>query len=290
MLSMTACFTGIESTKKISARDVKRQHALPTPEVTYAARLLPEPVAEWTPGKRFLVTSDRISLVTSPIGVSNRLTPGEYLTFIGMSPVMSMTGIDDTNILLATEAADTIMYRVQQPLEQLLVQQSFEIPFTIELSIVDKAASLLAGNDYYITTPVWFNKNGDNITGLKLVPVHIDSVTPGNENYPLSVHFTDTRGVSSRVFMSIGNGRRSTRNFDTMFSLVNPRDRYKDITDDVWECIIRSTVKVGMTPQECRLALGNPREVNHAHYLERWRYDNGTILIFDDGHLQSGRF
>ena len=158
------------------------------------------------------------------------------------------------------------------------------------MSIVVKARALLKGNDYYITTPVWFDEKGDNITGLKLIPVHIDNVTAGNEIYPLAVKFTDPRGVHSRVFMSVGTGRRSTRSFDTLFSLSNPRDRYKDINDDVWKAITHSRVKVDMTPQECRLAVGNPREVSRGHYLERWQYDNGLVLFFDDGRLQSVRY
>lgn len=290
MLSLQGCFTGIESTKKITSRDVKKQHAITTPEMLYAADLTPDSVTKWTPGKIFKITSDRISLITSPVDITNKLTRGNYLSFIGFSPIASMTGVDDTLVLFNNEKGDTISYRVQEPLDKLLKRPSLEIPFTIEMSVVDKARNLLKGNQYYITTPVWFNENGDNITGLKLIPVHIDDVTAGNENYPLSVNFTDPRGEHSRVFMSVGNGRRSTRNFDTLFSLSNPRDRYKDITDDVWNAITHSRVKPDMTPQECRLAVGNPREVSRAHYIERWQYDNGLVLIFDDGRLQNIRY
>ncbi|MDE6085169.1 MAG: hypothetical protein K2G40_02045 [Muribaculaceae bacterium] len=290
VLSLSGCFTGIESTKKITSRDVKKQHATTTPEMAYTADLTPDPVEQWAPGKIFKVTSDRISLITSPADVSSNLMPGNYLSFIGFSPIASMTGVDDTLVLLSSEKGDTIMYRVQEPIEQLMQRSSLEIPFTIEMSVVDKARSLLKGNEYYITTPVWFNENGDNITGLKLIPVHVDDVTAGNEIYPIAIQFTDPRGVHSRVFMSVGTGRRSTRNFDTLFSLSNPRERYKDINDDMWKSITHSRVKIDMTPQECRLAVGNPREVSRGHYLERWQYDNGLILFFDDGRLQSIRY
>lgn len=116
--------------------------------------------------------------------------------------------------------------------------------------------------------------------------VHVTEVTRGNGTYPLAIHFTDSNGNKSKVFMSLGTSARATRNFDKLFSLTDPRQRYKDIKDDVWECITRSSVKTDMTREECRLALGNPREVIRGHYLERWSYDNGMNLIFDDGYLQ----
>lgn len=286
---MSSCFTGIESTPKITARDVKRQHATETPEMTYARDVTGDPVASWTTGKQFIVTEGKISFALTPIDIADSLAPGDTITYAGTRSVPSMTDVDDSILMFITARGDTLSYRMQETPEQLVKRSSLEIPFTIEASIVDKASALLAGNDYYITTPVWFNENGDNITGRKLISVHIDRVTPGNSKYPLSIEFTDIDGNHSRVFMSIGTDRRSTRNFDTLFSLTDPRERYKDIKDDVWECITRSTVKAEMTREECRLSLGNPRDVIRGHYLERWIYDNGVSLIFDDGYLRDLR-
>lgn len=286
-MTLTGCFTGVESTPKITARDVKRQNAVVTPEMKFAADIKGEPVADWIPGKQFVVTEGRISYALTPMPVAERLVPGDTLTYLGMRPTPSMTDVDDTLILLSAPGGDTLTYRVQAPVGDVSARPTVEIPFTIEVSLVQSAARLLEGNTYYITTPVWFNADGDNIAGRKLIPVHIDSVRAGNSNYPLSVHFTDpASGTASRVFMSAGTGRSATRNFDTLFALTDPRLRYRDIKDDVWDCITRSTVKTEMTREECRLSLGNPREIIRGHYLERWAYDNGLILIFDDGYLQ----
>jgi len=257
--------------------------------MTYTRDVTGEPVASWNTGKKFVVTEGKISFALTPIDRADRLHPGDTLTYIGTRSIPSMTDVDDTLVLLISHRGDTISYRVQEPIGELMLRQSLEIPFTIEMSLVDKAAALMRGNDYYITTPVWFNENGDNITGRKLIKVHVDSVTAGNSNYPLSIHFTDIDGFHSRVYMSTGTGRRSTRNFDTLFSLTDPRQRYKDIKDDVWDCITRGNVKADMTREECRLSLGNPRDVVRGHYLERWTYDNGLNLIFDDGYLRDIR-
>ena len=288
-VSLTGCFTGVESTPKITARDVRQHNATVTPEMTYAACLTPEPVASWTPGKIFIATEGKISFALTPLDIASRVMPGDTLRYAAMRSVPSMTDVDDSMLLFVTGRGDTLNYRVQEPPADVAARKSLEIPFTIEASIVDKADSLLSGNDYYITTPVWFNENGDNIAGRKLVKVHIDSVKPGNGHYPLLVEFTAGDGTRSRVFMSIGAGRRATRNFDTLFSLTDPRLRYKDVKDDVWECITRGTVKLDMTREECRLSIGNPRDVIRGHYLERWAYDNGLVLIFDDGFLRDMR-
>ncbi len=287
--TLSGCFTGIESTPKITARDVKRQHATVTPEMTYARDVTGDPVASWTAGKQFIVTEGKISFALTPVDIADRLNPGDTITYIGTRRVPSMTDVDDSLLMFLTARGDTLNYRLQETPGQLAERPTLEIPFTIEASLVDKASSLLAGNDYYITTPVWFNDSGDNITGRKLIKVHIDRVIPGDSRYPLIIEFTDVDGNRSRVYMSVGTGRRSTRNFDTLFSLTDPRLRYKDIKDDVWECITRSTVKPEMTREECRLSLGNPRDVVRGHYLERWTYDNGVSLIFDDGYLRDIR-
>lgn len=288
-MSLQGCFTGVESTPKITARDVRRQNATVTPEMTYAAGLTPEPVASWTPGKVFIATEGKISFALSPIDIADRIMPGDTLRYAATRAVPSMTDVDDSMLLFVTSRGDTLNYRVREPAAELASRASLEIPFTIEGSIVDKAQALLAGNDYYITTPVWFNENGDNITGRKLVKVHVDRVRPGNSHYPLLVEFTAGDGTASRVYMSVGTGRRATRNFDTLFSLTDPRLRYKEVKDDVWECITRGTVKLDMTREECRLSIGNPRDVIRGHYLERWAYDNGLVLIFDDGYLRDMR-
>lgn len=287
---LTGCFTGVESTPKITAREVERRHAVETPEMIYASPLAVEPPARWQAGKLFYVTDGKISYALTPYDISVNLHNGDLLTYQGHEPVKSMTEIDDTDFIFTTAAGDTLRYRVEAPYDEIAGRASLDVPFTIEMSLVEAASRLLSGNDYYITTSLWFNDNGDNINGRQLVKVHIDSVTPGNTNYLLAVHFTDGRGTSSRVYMSTGNGARSTRNFDTLFTLTDPREKYRYITDAIWDYITRRAVCKEMTREECRLAVGNPVEVYRGHYIERWNYDNGRYLIFDDDHLQEFRF
>ena len=48
-----------------------------------------------------------------------------------------------------------------------------------------------------------------------------------------------------------------------------------------------------MTKEECTLSLGSPRNISrqptYAGMLERWSYDNGVFLTFQDGILENYR-
>ncbi|MDE6397581.1 MAG: hypothetical protein K2K84_09950, partial [Muribaculaceae bacterium] len=89
--------------------------------------------------------------------------------------------------------------------------------------------------------------------------------------------------------ITLGHETTSLRNFDTQFSSENPRKKYPRITDEVWDLIQHSRVRNGMTPDECRLALGAPdsyrRVPTTAGMVEYWSYYNGSFLTFEDGVL-----
>lgn len=284
-LLVSGCFTGVESTPKITMRDVRRQKVTVTPEQEFAATFRQEPFSSWTPGKKFYVTNRKISYVMSPVEVAERVSEGDTLRYIGTRSVPSLTEAPDTDMLFLTASGDTLGYRLNTTESELRERTSVDVPFTIEMSVVDSARGLLNGHDYYVLSPVWYDRNGNNLPGRKFVKVTVADVIAGNDNYPLCVRFVDDTATEYGVFMSIGSGRRATRNFDTLFAFDDPRRNYPSISDATWELITRCDVAPEMTRDECRLALGSPREVTRAHYMERWGYDNGVYLIFDEGYL-----
>ncbi|QCD41540.1 hypothetical protein E7747_04035 [Duncaniella dubosii] len=58
----------------------------------------------------------------------------------------------------------------------------------------------------------------------------------------------------------------------------------------MWDKIINGRVALDMTREECRLALGAPREVDrgadNSYIREVWLYENGIYLVFEDGILK----
>ncbi|MDE6271060.1 MAG: hypothetical protein K2M12_09445 [Muribaculaceae bacterium] len=292
---LSGCFTGIESTPRITAGDVRRQGvAKPTPEMQFMADVVPQSPALWKPGKRFYVADNRLSMLFALSSRADSLE-GTELRYAGMHRAPSLTGDGATDVALLTVHGDTLLYRVDASPEALRGRERLEIPFTIELDPVLRADSMMRGNVYYITTPLWRRTDGRSRPGLRHVPVRVLEVRPGSDAvYAAGVVFTpvDTPADTAMVMMSLG-GTRSPRNFATLFNFNNPRDAYPHITDDVWHHIVRSEVQKGMTRDECRLALGAPsgREQipTTAGMIDRWSYGEGIYLIFEDGFLTSFR-
>ncbi|MDE7408242.1 MAG: hypothetical protein K2M76_07460, partial [Muribaculaceae bacterium] len=289
MAPLAGCFTGVESTPRITLRDVKREKVIVTPEMSFLTEVVPEKFADWKPGKSFYVTDDKITLALNPIyGFTGRLG-GVNVKYVGSREVPSLTGKDVAELVFKTPDGTEVAYRTNSSMEELMSRDKVEVPFTIEESVVDATRNLLAGKRLWILTPAWYDMNDELITGKKFVSVTVTDVLPGNVAYPVKVTFADENGKQYRIFLSVGSDTHASRPFASLFSFENPRKKYPNITNEVWENIKSGRVKAGMTRDECRLALGSPADVDRAadysNVMERWSYENGVYLIFQDGIL-----
>lgn len=291
-LILPGCFTGVESTPKIKASEVEKAEKAVggKAEAAFLADVRPPAPAKWDEHTRFFVSDDKISLIFTSSSSRTDSLSGHILMFRGLTPTASVTGDDATDVAFTSDRGDDLHYIISATPDEILRRDRLDIPFTVELSMVEKADSLMRGNTYYVTTPTWYDSTGRAVDRLRHVPVTVTSVTAGNHNYPLRVNFREPgAGTDYSVFMTSGNDRTSTRNFDKLFAFDNPRRLYPQITDAVWEQIIHSQLTDGMTRDEARLALGAPNEITrvptNAAMLERWSYDDGIYLIFEDGLL-----
>lgn len=111
--------------------------------------------------------------------------------------------------------------------------------------------------------------------------------------FVLSLDITDENSSPAVMYMNIANSGLESRTFPDLFSISDPKLRYPSIRPEVWTLITKGRVATGMTKDECKLALGNPSDVNSGHdwnqTLDLWRYDNGAWLQFQDGLLTSFR-
>ncbi len=291
-LLMHSCFTGVESTPRISAGDVKKEKIKTTPEQRFLSDLLPQPPSEWQPGKLFFVTDPKISIIfTSQSSPDKENISGTNIAFQRMYPVTSVTGEEVTELEFVSPNGGHLFYRDNTPFEKIPERQQLDIPFTIEQDLVQQARNLLIGNQYYVTSPLWYMADGTkSVNGLRHIPVTIVDVMPGNTAFPLRVVFKpEDSSTNYSVYMSVGNVRTSTRNFHTLFAFENPRKRYPDISDEHWKLIMHSRVTEGMTRDECRLALGSPQTIGQrpgrAGMVEYWSYSDGIYLLFEEGYL-----
>lgn len=296
------CFTGVESTPRIKESDVRHQQADGiTPEQRFLTGISPLPPRQWTPERKWLVANDRISLIFSHKSDNTDNLAGHTVRFEGIAPATSLTGEDAGEILLRTDDGRRLYYHVPGLTSSKIdTLSSLEIPFTVDLDIVARIDSAVTGRKLFIRTPSWYSPaNRELVQGLRHIEVQIDSVTPGNENFAAAVYFSisDPKILEHlkgnrheyMVFMSVGNSRAATRNFDTLFSFTDPRTAYPEIKDDVWELIIRSRINKNMTRDEVRLALGSPASVEriptYGGMIERWSYSDGVFAVFEDGFV-----
>lgn len=294
LLMLQSCFfTGVESTPRITGKDVKREVTPPTPEDTYLAAVTDAPFSEWSKGKEFMVTDPRISRIFGATAPDTPLT-GRIIRFDSADEATGVTGSTVTDLTFRSPEGLPLVYRINRPLQRLLTDSVTEIPFTIQLSVVEDAARRLNGKKYYILTSSWRDDADTPVDGTrKFIPVTIDSVSPGNALFPLKVSFTTDDGRSARVFIHPGAKGNAPRTFSRVFSFTDPRLRYPHITPENWQLIIDGRVTDGMTLEECRLSLGTPKEIErgatNSYYREAWLYENGVYLLFEDGLLKRYR-
>ncbi|MBP3535999.1 MAG: hypothetical protein J6J93_00475 [Muribaculaceae bacterium] len=294
------CFTGVESTPRINASDVKRERAAGvSPESMYLADVAPQAPSAWQSGKVFRVTDDRISRIFTSSSDNTDNMKGTELLFHDISRARSLTGDDAAEIHFTTRDGRNYFYRINgMSVERIDTLSALDIPFTIDMRLVGEIDSIMRGKDFFVRTPAWYDASGNRKeNGLRHIKVHIDSVVPGDAYFPALVCFSVPDSTMNRragggghaVFMSVGKSKAATRNFDVLFSFDSPRKQYPEIKDDVWDLIISSKVRDGMTRDECRLALGAPPEVlrtpSYGGMREVWSYSDGVFLIFEDGYL-----
>lgn len=299
-LFMTGCFTGVESTPRISDSEVRKEKASDmTPEQLFLSDIQPERPSLWKKGKPFKVTDSRISRIFSVPEESVGELVGKTIYFKELSPARTMTGDDATILTFSDDNENLFRYLISGlNLEKIDSLKTLEIPFTVDLDIVARVRKELTGKKYFIKTSAWYNPEDlSKETGLRHIQVQIDTVLPGDSYFPATVCFSIVdSGLASElvekehaVLMSIGSSRSATRNFDTLFSFSNPRKEHPEITNDIWSLIISSKVREGMTREECRLALGTAPEVlrtpSYSGMREVWSYSDGVFLIFEDGLL-----
>lgn len=293
--SLSSCFTGIESTPKINSSDVIKQKAedTATPETELAKQMTALPLPEWTAGREYVVTNDRISLVFNSTPKNMLPATGDTICYAGYKKLPSIAATENTLLLFTKKGnnTDTLAYKVERPYSDLASRPYVEIPFTVDLTLIDQVRKTLNGKEMYILTSSWYDLNKQRTVGRKFVKVTVEDVVPGSEEYPISVVFNDSIRTAMAMFsFDISENKRG---FASMFSFSDPHNLYPAISDENWAAIQEGKVKIDMTRDECRLSLGAPKDVDYGRSYssayEQWTYSNGAYLIFEDGLLKRYR-
>ena len=296
VLALSGCFTGIENTGRITEKDVSRVKAdRKSPEELFFDTVSPADFIHWRPGKLFYVNDDNIRLIFSPSSlydVGSLRLKGDTLKYVGYKFMRQIDNSEDVVISLS-DSVNTYYYNTGKTIDEVEEQRpEYIVPFLTDLDYVAKIREMLVGRTLYIKTSLWMDSGRNAIGGLHYVPVVITDVKPGDVVYPFFVEF-ECGGRKAAVYMSSQVSSIKNMTFDKLFSFSDLRKNYSQITDDNWERITRGDVAITMTKDECSLSLGAPRSIErvptHGGLYERWSYDNGVYLIFENGILTSYR-
>lgn len=293
---LLSCGTGIEVTERVTDKDVRKViHQVDNKPQRGTLEPFVDSVPAWKPGKRFWVADDQMKLLFAHSGeydIDSLSLAGRVLTYVGYD----MGGIYDNRSTVNLNFSDgehLLVYRTGKTMDDF--HPRFSIPMLVDLDMVDCVARQVTGHDYYIRTGIWYDRTSlEMMAGRHFIKVHIDEVLPGNEVLPLRVLFTAIdSGEQAMVWMSENASAMLGRDFDALFAEKNPRLDYPAVSDENWERITRAQVELGMTKEECRLALGNPVRISsnpdQGGLREYWFYDGGAYLFFVDGLLSQFR-
>lgn len=285
----TGCFTGIESTPKITEKDVQRQNIAVRKESGLLDNINIQRPIEWSSGKQFYVNDERINRVLkSPLKNEDSMV-GQILVLDRIDTVSSLTGETVVDLKFKDSSGTIYTYPTGLAFQKWKTLDQYRIPFMTELDLVSTIKDAFINRQFYYLTSRRLDENGNDTEGLRYEPVTIIDVVPGDSFYPARVCFDDNEGNHYSAYITLGNETNSIRNFETLFSTSDPRKNYPRISDEVWNKIRHSQVQLGMTSEECKLALGSPdtytRIPSTAGMIEYWSFGNGRYLTFEEGVL-----
>ena len=287
-LFFNGCFSEVESTPKISYDSNSNLNSDTTKSLL--SNISNIPFKDWEYGKQFYVTDNKANLALYYKNDVNLLC-GSSLTYIGYKEQTSIIGTTSTNIYFITEYNDTISHTINSSHAQLCARNSIDVPFLVQKSLIDDIHNQLYNKQLFILTNSWYSLDEKHFSGRKFDPISIIKVDIGNAIYPIKIIFNDKNDNSYFVYTTIGNEFQSARNFEEIFSISNPHEKYPYINNETWGYIKNGLIKSGMTQEECQLSIGLPshveiEETNSPNIIKKWVYNNGYILIFENSILK----
>lgn len=290
----SSCNTGIESTRIVRMSKADQRLLTPTAEDLTGRQLSGRPLKNWNKGDRFIIADNKAALILKGVSTTSDIV-GTPIYYDGLTSRRSPDGSQEIEIEFRTKTSDLYFYPTgKKDREKALELASDNLAMIIDPQIAARADSLLAGKTLWIMNSLWYDAEGNSVPSLKYVPVEVTEVLPGDIYFPMHVKIHHATIGDAIVWMSAGGGaegtgRAGSRPFSSLFSYQDPRQAYPSISDDNWNLICKGEVAIGMTKDECRLALGSPQEVSSGHdwnsTMDIWQYSDGRFLIFRDGLL-----
>lgn len=292
MFGCQACFTGIEGTRKITLSKEDQKLLEPTEEEKYLHDITGSNIDQWSEGKQFVIADNRATQILKPIDKARPVTHiiGDTVRYSHINATKGYDGKLQYNIIFKH---DDDLYRYDTSMSgfaNINDITSDKLPMLIDLDLTKEVYNKIVGKHLYLLSSNWLDATGNRYPGCKYVEAVIENVTPANTAYPLLIKFfVPSENLTGYYLMNYNKDQKGARTFASLFSFNDPKRNYNYITDENWHLICHRKVNVGMTKNECRLALGSPDDStatrDYSSTIDIWRYTDGTVLFFKDGLL-----
>lgn len=262
-------------------------------EQYFAEGLKGTPLSDWKPGMKFMASSGRTPLIFEPSGLEydpeDNSFEGRILEFVGTETRVT-PDLNDECVILMADGDRTYRYLTGKGSETAIKEiDSSKLPLIYDLQLISRWHDRLAGMTVWTRSPLWYEADGNRRSGLKYAKAIITDVKPTSGAFPMKVEIRLPEGEIAYLNMNYTADTADSRNFAAIFYLTDPKIKYPNITDENWALIQQGRICLGMTKEECRLALGNPDDVDAgktpSQTMDLWKYGDGTYLMFTDGLL-----
>jgi hypothetical protein len=178
-------------------------------------------------------------------------------------------------------SGDTLYYKYTNKSEN-------SFPFIVQ-GYYEKQKKMHLGNSYHICNRDAFSEKKDFVTGKNISKILGDKwkcsdVVVNNEEFGLSLMFENSIGekisLNSELFME---------NIPWHCTLNEGKLLANKFGKDKFNSILSGNVKIGYNKEMCKIAWGEPDDVNKTTNVKRaseqWVYNNGSYLYFTNGIL-----
>lgn len=265
-------------------------------------------MADWKSGMRFMVEKDKYAY----LGSRTQLKLNKYKKSSSNSPgllqkdyqgkIFTVVTLEErqvscprgrctrTYVIMECEGKK-FEYEFIGSIEEMRQKDVFTtIDNLIYIDEIDKTREVLVNKKLY------FLKDALSPHQTQFIPVTITNVGLGSTLLyaPIKIIYATDSGKEYEIELKLsGTNVKSNggKTFQEIFSFDNPKDKYPDISEEIWGLIQKGKVRIGMTEKECELSWGKPKKINttvsSSGRQQQWVYSAVSYLYFDGGKLTS---
>lgn len=259
-------------------------------------------LVNWEKGKAFVYMDEQLHILIQPEETMENDKKRDYRGSVWHYDAMVLEenwlGLQELSLRFLSPDGEKFRFDTGRSSEVISdTTYRVTLPGFYSLEIIESLDSILRGCQLYLLvndaspTELLTSDTTRKVTQEKFMPVTIDSVSYGKEMAPIRVYYSHSQGSAS-VMTALPHSKESASvmSLERLFAFENPRQKYPNITSEVWNNICLSEVVFDMTAEEVRLSVGRPMQVErmntHGGVWEVWVYRSGLAVQLLDGRVR----